>query len=296
MTRCCVGITAYNEEANLGKLLAALLVQKLNTVEIAEIIVVCSGCTDRSEDIVREFQTRDPRILLLHQDKREGKASAVNLLLRHTKCEVIVLESADTLPLPETIEHMVTPFADPQVGMVGGRPVPTNDPKTLMGFAAHLVWDLHHQISLKKPKMGEIIAFRNIFYQIPYDTAVDEASIEPLIVGQGMKLHYSPEAVVYNRGPETVRDFIKQRRRIFAGHLYIKDTLGYKVSTMSGSKIAWLLMKNLKWDWRYVTYLPAIIGLEMWVRALGTWDYVFFKRKPYMWDMVETTKKLSTVE
>src|SRR5262249_17414027 len=155
----------------------------------------------------------DSRIRLLRQEKREGKASAVNLLLRHTKAEVIVLESADTIPLAETIEHMVAPFQDPTVGMVGGRPVPTNDPTTLMSYAAHLIWELHHQISLQRPKMGEIIAFRNVFYQIPYDSAVDEASIEPLIVGQGMKLHYSPEAIVYNCGPETLHDFLKQRRR-----------------------------------------------------------------------------------
>jgi poly-beta-1,6-N-acetyl-D-glucosamine synthase len=294
--KCCVGITAFNEEANIGKLLEALLTQKTTRVEIAEILVVCSGCTDRTEPIVEEFMARDRRIKLLRQVRREGKASAVNLLLRHTSAEIIVLESADTIPLPETIEHMVVPFADPNVGMVGGRPVPTNARNTMMGFAAHLIWELHHQISLQKPKMGEIIAFRNIFYQIPYDSAVDEASIEPLIVGQGLRLHYAPEAVVFNRGPETLSDFTKQRRRIFAGHLYIKDTLGYKVSTMNGSKIGWLLLKNLKWDWRYFSFVPGIIGLEMWVRALGTWDYVFFKRKPYCWAMVESTKKLATVE
>ena len=44
----------------------------------------------------------------------------------------------------------------------------------------------------------------------------------------------SPDAVVLNKGPETVDDFLKQRRGIFAGHIYLKETLGYKVSTMSG--------------------------------------------------------------
>ncbi len=46
--RCSVGITAYNEEANIGRLLQAILDQRLYEVEICEIIVVASGCTDRT--------------------------------------------------------------------------------------------------------------------------------------------------------------------------------------------------------------------------------------------------------
>ncbi len=230
---CCIGIMAYNEEANIRLLLQALLAQKTEKVGIDEIVVVASGCTDGTEDIVREYAAIDPRVRLLTQASREGKASAVNLLLRNTDCEVIVLESADTIPMENTIEALVSPMTDAGVGMVGGHPVPTNSPDGFMGYTAHLLWDLHHQVALRHPKLGELIAFRNVFYQIPFDSAVDEASIEPLIIGQGLKLHYAPDAVVLNRGPETLHDFLKQRRRIFAGHLYVRETLGYKVSTMS---------------------------------------------------------------
>jgi biofilm PGA synthesis N-glycosyltransferase PgaC len=189
---CCIGIMAYNEEANIRLLLQALLVQKTEKVAIDEIVVVASGCTDGTEDIVKEYVAIDPRVRLLSQARKEGKASAVNLLLRNTECEVVVLESADTLPLENTIEALVSPMTDPKVGMVGGRPVPVNSPKRFMGYGAHLVWELHHQMSLRHPKMGEVIAFRNIFAQIPHDSAVDEASIEPLIIGQGLRLHYAP--------------------------------------------------------------------------------------------------------
>ncbi|MBV9124516.1 MAG: glycosyltransferase, partial [Planctomycetes bacterium] len=136
MIHCCVGITAYNEEANIGRLLEALLAQKTTTVVIEEILVVASGCTDRTEAIVQEFADRDSRIRLLTQVRKEGKASAVNLLIRNTDCDVVVLESADTLPLPDTIEALVSPFADPKIGMVGGHPVPTNSPNQFMGFGA----------------------------------------------------------------------------------------------------------------------------------------------------------------
>jgi cellulose synthase/poly-beta-1,6-N-acetylglucosamine synthase-like glycosyltransferase len=254
---------------------------------------VASGCTDKTVDITKKFAKQDKRIRLLQQAKREGKASAVNLLMRSTECEVVVLHSADILPATHTIEALVAPFADPQVGMAGGHPVPTNSPDTLMGYGVHLMWNLHHQISLQSPKMGELIAFRNIFRQIPFDSAVDEASIEPLIIGQGMRLIYVPDAIVYNKGPETIRDFFKQRRRIFAGHVYVKDMLGYKVSTMNSRRIVWLLLKNFKFEWRTFVWGPIVIGLEILVRLLGAYDYIVWKRKPFNWDIVESTKSLA---
>jgi len=286
---------AYNEEANIGRLLAALLAQKTQVACIEEIVVVASGCTDRTEAIVREFAARDRRVRLLTQARKEGKASAVNLLLCDTDCEVIILESADTLPLPETIEELVLPLQDPSVGMVGGHPVPTNSRDTFMGYAAHLVWELHHQIAMSHPKMGELIAFRNVFHQIPHDTAVDEASIEPLIVGQGLRLCYASRAVVYNRGPERAGEFVKRRRANYAGHLYVKDTLGYKVSTMSPFRSAWALLRSARLDWRYFFWAPGVVALEAYVRLLASYDYVFWKRKPYNWSMATTTKQLAEV-
>jgi poly-beta-1,6-N-acetyl-D-glucosamine synthase len=296
MVHCCIGIMAYNEEANIGGILEALLAQETTKVIIDEIIVVASGCTDHTVAIVETFVRRDKRVRLLTQAKREGKASAVNLFLKEVRSEVIVLESADTLPVKHAIEALVSPFEDPLVGMVGGRPVPTNSTSNMMGWGVRLLWELHHQLSLRTPKMGELIAFRNIFRQIPSDSAVDEASIEPLIVGQGMQLKYAPAAVVLNRGPESMAEYVTQRRRIYAGHLYVRDTLGYRVATMNGLKIALLYLSQVRPDWRYFVWGPVMIALEMYVRWLGFSDYVVFKRKPYAWTIVESTKKPAKIQ
>jgi poly-beta-1,6-N-acetyl-D-glucosamine synthase len=289
---CCVAVMAYNEEANIRNLLDALCQQQLQDVEIAEIVVVASGCEDHTEDIVNQCSRQDTRIRLISQQRRRGKSVAINTLLRNTHESIIVLANADNVPAPEAIEALVAPFADPLVGMTGGHPVPTNDPHTFMGYSAHLLWSLHHQISLRRPKMGEMIAFRNFFHQIPPDSAVDEASIEPLIRGQGFQIRYVPQAIVYNRGPETVADFLRQRRRIYAGHTYVQDTLGYRVSTMKGVRILWLLLSSpgVKRNWQYLCFVPAIIALEAWGRIAGLMDYRVWKRKHTVWEVVETTK------
>lgn len=288
---CSMGIMAYNEEANIGRLLEGVVSQRLKEVVLTEIVVVASGCTDNTEAIVLEWAKRDSRIRLISQEKRAGKAAAINDYLPKAQEKVLVLCSADLLPEPEAIERLVAPFADPEVGMTSSRPVPVNDPKQFMGYAAHMLWNLHHAINVKSFKAGEMIAIRKIFERIPYHTAVDEASMEPVIRGQGYRAQYVPTAIVYNKGPETVADFLRQRRRIYAGHLAVRDTLGYNVSTMSPRKIFFTLLRNLDWRPRQFCWTWAVVGLEAYGRVLGLRDYKK-RRNHAVWEMATTTKQL----
>ena len=48
MPDCSIGIMAYNEEANIGNLLDALIGQRTDKCAIKEIYVVASGCLDRT--------------------------------------------------------------------------------------------------------------------------------------------------------------------------------------------------------------------------------------------------------
>ena len=289
---CSVGIMAFNEEANIAKTLQAVLDQKTTTCSIDEVIVVASGCTDNTETIVRSFCDLYPQVTLLVEKCREGKASAVNLFLSHVSNNILIAVGADTIPAPDALQRLVEPFIDPEVGMTGGHPIPINDPDRFMGFAVHLLWELHHQIALKTPKLGEMTAYRKIFQRIPVRSSVDEAAMEPLIRGQGYKLRYVPEAIVFNRGPETVKDFLKQRRRIYAGHLQMRRKQGYQVSTMSGLNILPALLRAWKWDWQFIYWMPFVVLLEAYGRLLGWVDFNFKKQDHAIWERVETTKVL----
>lgn len=291
MVPCTVGIIAHNEAANIGRIIERVTQQELETVDIAEIVVVASGCTDGTEVIAQEWAEKDSRIRVLIQEKREGKASGINFYLRHATQKVVVLSSADLLPDFTTIERLVAPFADSEVGMTSSRPVPVNDETTFMGFTAHLLWELHHHINLNGFKAGELIAFRKIFERIPYHTAVDEANIEPIVRGQGYQVLYVPSAIVYNKGPDTVDDFLRQRRRIYAGHLAVQEALDYSVSTMSGFKILRLLLHNLDWRPKPFVWTWAIVALEVYGRFLGWRDFKA-KRDHSVWEIATTTKEL----
>jgi cellulose synthase/poly-beta-1,6-N-acetylglucosamine synthase-like glycosyltransferase len=296
---CCIGVMAYNEEANIGNLLHALVRQQISCCHLQEIVVVASGCTDRTIPVVQEYATRHPHVTLLVQEQREGKASAINLFLQHVQAaDIVVLESADTLPADEyTVDRLLGPLVQmPEVGMTGVRPIPIDSSDDFLGFVVNLQWSLHHRISLKSPKLGEMVAFKNILPAIPNDTAVDEACIEALITPQGYSLGYVPEAVVYNKGPDTVHDFLKQRRRIAAGHHHLQQTQKYQVSTLSPLLIVTSLLESIVWTPRQIFWTCGAIGLEIYGRWLGCIDFYLKHQNPFTWDIAITTKHLNTGE
>jgi len=292
MFEISIGIMAYNEEANIGRLLESVVRQKFDHGRLSEIFVVASGCTDGTEDIVRKFIERDGRIRLLSQPVREGKASAINLFLSKAAGAVFILESGDTIPDPGTLDHLVAPFENEKVGMTGAHPVPVNGSDTFVGFSVNLMWNLHHKIALLTPKLGELVAFRNVVREIPVDTAVDEASIEAIVRKAGYELRYVPEAIVRNKGPENIKDFLKQRRRIAVGHKLLVHDDGYEVSTMDPKKILRILLQEHSWKPKNTLWTVGAIGLEMVGRSLGYYDLHVRKRNPFIWDIASSTKRL----
>ncbi len=289
--RCSVGITAYNEEANIGPLLQALLDQHLHRVEIVEIIVVASACTDRTVPIVKEFMARDPRIKLIEQERREGKTSAINLFLKAATAEICVLESGDTLPHEYAVEHLVRMFEDPTVGMVGAQKVAVNTPDHIVGLLSHIRLRLEHQLCLEIPRLGEMIAFRKVFDQIPPDVAMDEAFVEAIVVQRGMSVRYAPDAIVYNTGPTSIRDFVRQRRRNHAGHLYLKHKYGYAVSSIQNRRVIKVVLRELWGVVRFLWVLFLLAVLEGYSRLLGWYDFAIRGERHVVWDMAWSQKQ-----
>ena len=89
---------------------------------------------------------------------------------------------------------------------------------------------------------------------------------------------YVPEAVVYNKGPENVMDFIRQKRRIAMGHLHLLKTCRYEVSTMALGKIFTLILKRHKVHFRQTLRTIGAIFLELTGRVFGYYDYYLGKK------------------
>lgn len=283
-----IGIMAYNEEQNIGNLLSNLLNQKLINYTLKEIIVISSNSIDKTNQIVKEFSRKSKKVKLFTENQRHGKYSSINLFLCHAQSDILVLESADTIPKQGTIDKLCKPFQTNAIGIVAARPIPITEHKSSIDYIVELQWKLLHRISLKNPKYGELIAFRKVFTKIR-PTAVDEEEIAFLIKQKGYKGIYISDAIVYNKGPTNVRDFIRQRRRIFVGHLTLRKKENYVVPTLNPFRIFIYFIQELKF--KFLIWQICALFLEGISRFLGLIDYYILKKDHYIWSVSKSTKQ-----
>jgi hypothetical protein len=192
---------------------------------------------------------------------------------------------------PNAVEHLLRPFGDAAIGMTGARVVPLNLPTNWQGFAVQMLWHVHHQLALRSPKLGEMVAFRNILDDFPEDTSTDEPALEALVSAKGYRLAYVAEAIVYNRGPERPEEFLVQRRRVFAGQMRLARRYGYFTSSLRLRHIVPITIEAIRSYPKFFLWTFAAIGVECWARILGLYD-CFRNREDVVWRMAKSTKKL----
>lgn len=285
-----VAICAHNEVGNIGRLLQASTSALTHKYNLDQIFVVSSGSDDGTDELVASMARKDKRICLISEKERLGKAHAVNLFLARSKADIVVMISADVLPVGDCVDRILKPFEDERVGMTGCKVKPINGQHSACGNVVRFIWRLHDATSKIEPKFGEVIAFRReaVDYIDPTIIA-DEAFIEMKVSELGFKFKYVGDAVVLNRGPETWFELLEQRKRVYEGHLQLREKYGYNVSTMKTGN----LLRLLKWNYKRTKpqYVVLAVAVESLARAMGVFSFRTH-RSTHVWRILKTTKQL----
>ncbi len=288
-----VGICAYNEAQIIERSIRSVYSQKLSTVSVKEVLVVSSGSTDGTDGIVKGLQAEFPTLRLYRQEKREGKNSAINCYLDHKSCDLVVMLNADNaFGTEDSLQKLVEPLADPKVGITGGHPIPTNGKDTKIGFAVNLMWCVHHQLALEHPKIGELIAFRDIGTRLPTDMQSDEDIIRMKLEEAGYICVYVPDSIVLNRGPETEEDFIKQRVRVNVGECVMQKKYGYSIPTWNKRYLVKAAVACIKELGFHPCRMLDVARLEGRCRPIAREHVEKGGDNMSVWEMVGSTKKL----
>ena len=288
-----IGICAYNEAQNIERSIRSIYDQKTKDINVEEVIVVSSGSTDGTDDIVRRLAEEYGNITLIRQEKREGKNSAINCYLDNKTCYVVVMLNADNIFGNEnSLYSLVSPFFNEKVGMVGGHPVPTNDKKDKVGFATHVLWTMHHHLALVYPKIGELVAFRDIGTRLPTDQQSDEDIIRMNLENAGYDCIYAPDAIVLNRGPETEEDFLKQRIRVNIGEVNMKRKFDYDIPSWNKKYLMKAVIGTVKDLGFHPFKLLYAVRLEMKARKTAEEHIDSGDADMIIWDQAATTEKL----
>lgn len=287
-----IGIPAYNEEANIGNLLDCLLKQELpEDVKLDEIIIVASGCNDRTVDIVREYQKNSESIKLVVEEERKGHASALNLIFERARGNVIAIGCADTLPTPKAIAYLVEPFKkSSDVGAVVGRAVPINDTRNVWGYIAHLTFTwLYYPNILMVDFEGLCAVRKELVEPVPLNMINTERYVDAVVRQKGFRVVFAPKAITYTKQPDNLRDFINQRRRNIFGHLQQKEMNIVAPHINPGVALP-LIARSLNLDLSEIFWVLILITLWSVSYVLAWHDYR--KGRSYLnWKAITSAKR-----
>jgi biofilm PGA synthesis N-glycosyltransferase PgaC len=232
-------VPAYNEQKVISQRLENLLSLDYPK-DRYEITVVESGSTDGTSETVQDTIGRNPnhmpRLKLLHEQERRGKASAINLGKQHAEGEIVLVTDANSTFEKNVLTEMMPHFEDPKVGAVGGRYFVSN-PDNVHTSSESFYWDLEYIMRSGESALdsaclfhGEINAWRKDLAEADVDNLSEDLDIVIQIRRAGYKIEYEPEAKVYEPAATTAQDQIRQRQRTTTGTLQcIFKHLGYFV-------------------------------------------------------------------
>jgi len=219
-------VPAFNEERVIEATIRSLLNSDYDNFEI---IVVDDGSQDRTSEVVREHFSEQP-LVKLFTEPNAGKASALNLGLRHAKGDVIVALDADTQFPGNTIRVLARRFVDPQIGAVAGN--------AKVGNRINIVtrWQALEYITSQNMDRrafasmncitvvpGSVGAWRRELIErcggFSAETLAEDQDLTLLIRKLGYKIGYEENAIGWTEAPHSLRMLARQRFRWAYGTL-----------------------------------------------------------------------------
>lgn len=281
---------AYNEEGNVAQFLKGCLESAGPSFSLREVIVVASGCTDRTVERVRELGDRDPRIRLLVQPTRLGKVSALTAGLAIAGGEIVLVEDSDTVPAPDALERIIHVFFSRRVSYAYGHLVPVNISPSFGSKLARTFWDVHHEMSLITPKASQPYAMKRWDFSVPADVQDDDTYMGTAAVAPGTVAVYAGDAVFFNRAPSSLRDFLRYRWKIDCLQLGLRQRTGIQA-------VGWSPEVFVHATWNFVRKNPGsgfyavALGATETIARIGAFFWLITSKEPMVkWNPIQSTK------
>ena len=296
-----IGICATTEFENTIRLTNEILELSDGRMNLLEILVATPN-----QQLGRDLALRDPRVVVLLEEKREGKVSALNKIIRRASGDILVLACADIRIARNAIPRLVKDLTNhPEWGAVDSIVELVNGSKLLMDRVSNLVWEtnnatldeLDHQDRLGQIT-GNLVAVRRELVEKLPDVINDDAYLAFRVLEQGFQVKRAYGAQIWIGGPRTPADYLFQRSRVLQGHLELIQRFG-KMPTTFEFQVLSNPQRYLKLLVRTVTklghsYLPPLI-LSGFLEFLSFHMAIISSltrrgRKP--WRIAESTKQI----
>jgi cellulose synthase/poly-beta-1,6-N-acetylglucosamine synthase-like glycosyltransferase len=219
-------IPAYNEEKVIANTIEGLLETKYPKKEI---IFVDDGSLDKTLDIAMQYKDK---IKILHKENG-GKASALNYGIVYATGEIIVIVDADTIIGRHSLKEIVKGFeVNKHVAAVAGNIKVRNRINWITKCQAleyitgiqivRRAFDVFGSITIVPGALG---AFKKSYITeagaYGKETIVEDFDQTIKLLKAGLITQGSSKATAYTEAPNTLHDFVAQRKRWYRGNIQV---------------------------------------------------------------------------
>jgi cellulose synthase/poly-beta-1,6-N-acetylglucosamine synthase-like glycosyltransferase len=298
-TTVSIGICAVTEIENTLRLTGQILAASDPGMSLKELVVATPN-----RYLAKELEGVDKRLVVVLENKREGKAIAINKIIRRATGDILVLASADIKLGRNSIPRLVQSLADNSSwGAVDSRVELVNGDTKLMDRVCTLLWEVHNEIldeldgdDRLAHVAGDLWAVRReLIGEIP-NTINDDAYLALMVQRKGSAIHRVGNSLVSIAGPRSPAEYVAQRSRILLGHFHlIRDfkavptTFEFTLPVRLGRNVKTLTETVRKLGPSYLASLFVASFLEL-VSIQVALVSLLTRRKPRPWRIAHTTK------
>ncbi|MEP7278929.1 MAG: glycosyltransferase family 2 protein [Bacteroidota bacterium] len=214
-------IAAYNEKDYIQDKITNTLALDYPEDKLG-IYIITDGSDDNTPETIKKY----PRIRLLHQATRQGKAAAMNRAMGFISEPIVVFCDANTGLNTACIREIVKFYADARVGAVAGEKKIQQPAQAGVASAGEgFYWK--YESFLKKQDSdfytvvgaaGELFSLRSALYQpIEAGVLIEDFVLSLRIAQKGYLVKYAPGAYATESGSASIKDEQKRKIRISAG-------------------------------------------------------------------------------
>jgi len=220
-------VAVRNERDALPRRLSNLLAQEYPPDRL-DVVVVCNGSVDGSEEFARQLACTEPRVRVFTSPSDRGKAGALNIAAARVAADVIVFADARQTFAPDAVARLVEPFADPGIGAVTGRlEVGRADLASVEGV--RLYWGLEARLRDAEGRSGSVIGAtgaiyavrRSLFQEMPPNLILDDVYLPLRIAMLGHRVVMATRAVAFDLPSRDQQAEYARKRRTMVGNIQL---------------------------------------------------------------------------
>lgn len=219
-------VVGYNEGQRIASKIDTCLAQDYDPSHL-RVLVASDGSTDNMCDVVANHP--DPRVSLLANPARRGKAACLNDAVSHTQQPIIVFTDARQRLHPQAVSRLVANFADPTIGAVSGELVFEDDHGSPFSEGIGAYWKYEKFIREHEALSGSVVGVtgalyairRECYHPIPAETILDDVAIPMLAAIKGWRISFESSAIAYDHPSHDAEKEKIRKVRTLAGNFQL---------------------------------------------------------------------------